>query len=218
MSLSRRELVITVAAAMLVPNGHAAAGNTTIVVHLPHDRRGYGQLKLLDAQGISIAGPFKVYGMADPRNAADHHNPGRSPLLLFGDTPTGTYRVGGFLPAFSDEDARRHGPNGKIVIIPSSGDARLAASIGRIGLEIHGGYLAPGTNKLRPTNGCLRLRDDDMVALLAAVITSGTPPDSCSVSEISVSVIETGADTIGQMDGDPPPDIANPANKMPKTP
>jgi hypothetical protein len=212
---SRRALLIEVLAAITIGKSASAAA-ATIIVELPKDRRGYGTLKLVDAEGISIAGPFKVFGMADPSNAADHQNTQRSPLLLFGDTPTGSYQVAGFLPSKSDDDSRRHGPNGKIALFPVAGDAALAASIGRIGLEIHGGYLR--SNKLRPTNGCLRLTDDDMAALLTAIVTSGTAPGSCSVSEISVSVTELGADTIDDMDGDPPPDIRDPPNSMPIIP
>jgi hypothetical protein len=35
-------------------------------------------------------------------------------------------------------------------------------------------------NRLRPTNGCLRISDDDMVSLLTAMTTIGGVPDACS--------------------------------------
>ena len=185
-----------------------------IRVQLPRDRRGYGTLTLVDTQGVTVAGPFGVLGKADPTDASNHQNPGRSPLLRYGDTPTGIYRIGGFLGPKDAEDSRRHGPNGKIVLFPTSGDALVAKDGGgRIGLEIHGGYLRDG--KLRPTNGCLRLRDDDMATLLAAIITAGSPPAFCGIKEIDVSVSQVGADAIEELDGDPPPDISGPTTPLP---
>jgi hypothetical protein len=72
--------------------------------------------------------------------------------------------------------------------------------------SIHGGV--PGVNgQLRPTNGCLRLSDADMVSLVAAILLVGQAPDQCQAIVLNATnagtqpVAATGDDG----DGDPPP-------------
>jgi hypothetical protein len=193
----------------------ACAADVKIVVNLPADRSGYGTLQLLDGDGVGVAGPFGVLGMADQKTAEKRNNKDRSPILPFGDTPAGSYRVAGFVPSIGDDDRSRHGPNGKILLDPTSGDASLAKTNGRKFLEIHGGDLRNG--QLRPTNGCLRLTNEDMLTLLTAIITLNQPPASCSVSEITVQAIQHGAPSEGFDDGDPPSEGSLPT-PMPSAP
>ena len=188
----------------------------SIRVSLPSNRSYYGQLTLLDDQGITLSGPFAVLGRADAKTAADQGNPGRSTILPYGDTPTGDFRVDGFQQAGDQDDIQRHGPYGKIKLTPISGEAKLAKDNGRTGLQIHGGVLS-SAGALRPTNGCLRLTNDDMLTLLTAIITSTTPPSTCSVSQIDTQIGGPSPGSDGVDDGDPPAD-PEPVTAMPNLP
>ena len=183
----------------------------TIAISLPNDRTKIGTLQLVADDGTLIAGPFDAYGKADGQAAKNNANPSRNSLLPFGDTPTGTYMVPG-LEATGDGTTRSthsYGPNGAIRLNPTGGDAATAAIAGRQFLLIHGGDLNPA-RQLRPTNGCVRLSDADMVALLNAISVEAkltSPPDSCSLDNLSVSVSAGGADD-GYDEDDPPPPAA----------
>jgi hypothetical protein len=181
----------------------------TIEVSLPTDRTKIGTLQLLADDGSLIAGPFSAYGKADGQTATLHGNAVRSPLLPFGDTPTGTYSVPG-LEATGDGTTRSshsYGPNGAIRLNPTAGDANTAATVGgRQYLLIHGGDLN-GSGNLRPTNGCIRLSNGDMITLLNAISVEAkltAPPNSCAVDNLSVSVTAGGVDD-GYDEDDPPP-------------
>jgi hypothetical protein len=131
--------------------------------------------------------------------------------LPYGDTPTGTYAILG-LEATGDGTNRashNYEPNGAIRLNPTDGDAATAAALGREYLLIHGGDPNP-SGLLRPTNGCIRLSNPDMVSLLNAIAVEAeltSPPDSCSVDNLSVSVSAGGEDD-GYDEGDPPPAAA----------
>ena len=60
-----------------------------LVIKLPRDRDRCGTLTLNDARGRRVCGPFAVAGRSSDFLAAANGNPGRNPLLRFGDTPTG---------------------------------------------------------------------------------------------------------------------------------
>jgi lipoprotein-anchoring transpeptidase ErfK/SrfK len=63
---------------------------------------------------------------------------------------------------------REYGPHGFIELTPTSGDALTAAKNGRYGLRIHSGAKNQ-FGALRPTHGCLRLSDEDFLALRQAI-------------------------------------------------
>ncbi len=133
------------------------------------DRDRCGLLMLLDAQDRVVCGPFPVAGRSGDKFAALHGNPARNPLLRYGDTPEGIYRVTGFVgtgtKASYDHD---RGPHEAIVIEAVSGDAALAEANGRYRLLIEGGAAGIG-GMIRSTAGSLRLYDHDQAALLAAL-------------------------------------------------
>jgi hypothetical protein len=175
-----------------------------IVVVLPSDRSHTGVLSFLDDQGHRIAGPFRVFGQADRDIATKKQNPNRDTLKPFGNTPTGTYRVDGFVPPKDFADSLKHGAIDRIVITPTGGDALVAKGNGRTGLEIHGGHLGAG-GVLRPTSGCLRLSDSDMASLVGTIQVFGVPGFTETVEvDVAEPGAPTGADTGGDDDDDPP--------------
>jgi hypothetical protein len=180
----------------------------TISVSLPADRTKLGTLQLLADDGTLIAGPYSAYGKADGQTASLQGNPSRSSFLPFGDTPAGTYAVPG-LEATGDGTTRSshsYGPNGAIRLNPTGGDASTAAIVGRLYLLIHGGDLN-GSGQLRPTNGCIRLSNADMLSLLNAISVEAkltAPPNACAIDDLSVLVTAGGLDD-GYDEGDPPP-------------
>ena len=186
---------------------------STIVVQLPADRRQKGTLSLVADDGTTvIAGPFQAYGKADGQTAAANGNPTRNTLLPFGDTPLGNYSVPG-MEITGDGTGRSthsYGPNGAIRLDPVGGDAATAAIAGRQYLLIHGGD--PSTSgALRPTNGCLRLFNADMLSLINSIAVEAQisgPPQSCSIGVLDVSVSGPGGIDDGYSEGDPPPPTA----------
>ncbi|MBS1825574.1 MAG: L,D-transpeptidase [Acidobacteria bacterium] len=154
----------------------------TIQVQLPRDRRQFGSLSVMDSAGADLAGPFEVFGKADNAAAAARGNPTRDPTRSFGDTPTGRYR--GFINKLERTPAneRMYGPQGVITLDPLSGQAKVAKENGRFGLLIHGGALN-AAGRLRPTFGCLRLANESMQSVLAAVENGG--PIEVVVKEVA---------------------------------
>jgi hypothetical protein len=138
-----------------------------IIVTLPENRDYAGTLRLEDEDGDVVAGPFAVCGRADEAAARRHGNASRNPLLPFGDTPLGRYRIEHILPSGTgtQRPADRYGPHGVIVLTPTAGDAALADANGRFHLLIQGGAAAPG-QRLRPTNGSLRLGNREQKQLI----------------------------------------------------
>lgn len=146
----------------------AGAMSSVIRVQLPKDRSNTGRLELR-VDGRTAFGPVPVLGLADYSAAVRHGNPKRDPVRSFGNTPTGEYA--GYVQApFPPKAAnlRAYGPHATIRMEPRLGPALEAWRNGRRGLLIHGG--APGAaGGLRPTHGCLRVSDENMKGLLAAV-------------------------------------------------
>jgi len=176
-----------------------------IVVQLPADRTQTGTLSLVADDGTTVlSGPFQTYGKADGQTAAANGNTTQNTLPPFGDTPLGTYAVPG-MEVTGDGTGRSthsYGPNGA-----------TAAIAGRQYLLIHGGDLN-AAGALRPTNGCLRLSNADMKSLINSIAVEAQisgPPNSCSVSVLTVSVFGPGGVDDGYNEGDPPP----PAGVMP---
>jgi hypothetical protein len=140
-----------------------------LIVALPSNRDIEGTVHL-EEDGRILAGPFPVCGRADSTVARRHGNPTRNPLLPFGDTPLGLYRVLGLLPSgFGTALPKKlFGPHSVLVLQPVGGDAALADANGRFHTLIQGGKESRD-KRLLPTNGSLRLRDKDQKKLLRAL-------------------------------------------------
>lgn len=219
--ITRRQALFGIASACLVffSSAEFTSGqtNVTIAVDLPSDRTRAGLLALRDSNGKLLAGPWRVLGKADGQTAKANNNPNRSRVLPYGDTPTGRYNVTG---AFKVGDGttyskKSYGIHGALRLDPVSGEAKQAKDIGhRTGLLIHSGDL--GTqNRLRPTNGCLRLSNDDMKALLDELVLvavfQGEVKAACAVTSVAVQASDpSAAPDEGYDEGDPPPTSAAP--------
>ena len=173
---------------------------------------------LFDVAGRSICGPFPSAARASDALAKAHGNARRNPLFLYGDTPTGGYRIlrlhrsGGDTPF----PAERFGPNGVIVLEPVSGEAALAEANGRFHFLIAGGPRA-GTGELVSTAGSLRLADEHQRALSVALRKSANV--RCEIRQRADLAVQGGvfidpecqdADPIGLFvaDRDDTPDVA----------
>ncbi|HLW74516.1 MAG TPA: hypothetical protein VKT74_05560 [Gammaproteobacteria bacterium] len=141
-----------------------------IFVRLPMDRDYAGLLEVETPGGTRIAGPYEVCGRADDALARDHRNPGRDPLLPFGDIPYGEYWVAGIVASGEGTEygSEEYGPAGVVILEPRNGDAALADANGRFRFLIHGGRSAP-QGGLRPTDGALRLSNRDQRDLVGVL-------------------------------------------------
>lgn len=177
----------------------------TLVVKLPCNRDYCGELSLISADGGILAGPFKVAGRANTSAAVQAGNPERSPLLPYGDTPTGQYRLVRILKsgAGTSYHARIYGGHGILVLSGASGDAALAEASGRFHLFIQGGPLYKD-GRLCSTNGALRMRNADLAALLALLKTTPQKVDCWCVNDSVIA--ENAAVYTGNKynEGDPP--------------
>jgi hypothetical protein len=221
--MERREFLatfaISTAAAALQRSGYSAvAASITLKVELPKDRKRVGRLWVLNESGKVEGGPWPVLGKADGETAKRKKNPNRAPLAQYGDTPTGAYSiVGGIRVGDGTSFSKKsYGVYGALRLAPTGGDAKLAKEIGgRTGLLIHGGDLG-ANNRLRPTNGCMRLSNTDMKALLdtlvATAVINGVITARCNAAEVAVEVTDpTAAPDEGYEEGDPPPTASAPA-------
>ena len=129
-----------------------------IIVRLPDDRDYAGQIHLENSAGKRLAGPFPVCGRADDRLARENQNPGRDPLLPFGDMPLGEYQLRQIIGsgAGTPYPGGEFGSAGIMLLQPKAGDAALADANGRFGFFIQGGALSRD-GRLRPADGSLRL-------------------------------------------------------------
>jgi hypothetical protein len=175
-----------------------------ILVRLDPDRNQYGKLTLHDGQGEVIAGPFPASGRASDGPAKEHRNETHDPLMRYGDTPAGTYRVSVILGSGegTSYSARQYGPNGLIVLDPVSGDAALADANGRYHIFIQGGAAGRG-RKLRSTNGCLRLFDADLAKVIEAIRELGMIECDC-IEDPAVAGSGTVLIDNSYNEGDPP--------------
>ena len=139
--------------------------------------------------------------------------------MPYGDTPSGAYKIlnvantGDGTPYDKD----KFGPNGALRLDPVSGDAATAKANQRSGLMIHAGR--PSANGgLRPTNGCIRMSNDDIQSLITAIslLSAGENPlEQCNVDQLDVVVVNTSLlagpdDPTPYDEGDPPPGFDNP--------
>lgn len=148
----------------------------TIRVQLHANRDELGTLTLVTDGGRSLLAMIPCLGQADAKSAAAKGNPERDPLKPFGATPVGKYAC--YLTDARSQDfdyVRTYGPHGVISLDPIDGAALTAKRNGRWGLLIHGGapsgiaWMKRHWKGLRPTFGCIRVRDEDMKELLAAI-------------------------------------------------
>ena len=128
---------------------------TRIDIELPFNRLGEGTLRLIGQDGDALL-TARCRGKADGRKAAREGNRTRSPLLPYGDTPSGIYQPTR-VHHFPQQAKSRLGP-AWMPIIGVHGDALAARQNGRVGLGIHGGR---GDAKLIATYGCVRMLDKD---------------------------------------------------------
>lgn len=133
----------------------------TLFICLPVDRRSAGQITLI--RGRRVSGRWRCLGKADNARAIRAGNRERDPTLPYGDFPTGTYEVTGYV-AFETPHPRIG--NGWLPLDGALGQARDAKQGGRTGLGIHAGR---GDDELRPTYGCLRMLDRDFAAMVDAI-------------------------------------------------
>lgn len=186
-------------------------------VELPRDRFSAGLLWVEDGTGRHIAGPWRVLGKADGETARRMKNESRAPLLSYGDTPTGEYHVRGAFRVGegTSYNKRSYGDYGALRMDGTTGDAAMAKELGgRTGILIHGGDLGAKT-RLRPTNGCLRLSNADMKALLDVLLVEAVVNDAvnagCTVADVQAKVTDPGcAPDEGYDEGDPPPGNESP--------
>jgi len=145
-----------------------------IIIRLPCNRDYAGTLKLEDAKGKLVAGPFQVCARAHDELARANGNPGRLPVLPFGDMPLGEYQITRIVPSGpgTPYDSGEFGSAGIVFLQARHGEAVLADANGRFIFLIHGGALARN-GALRPTeDGSLRLSNRDqrkLVGLLRRV-------------------------------------------------
>jgi hypothetical protein len=147
-----------------------------IAITLPIDRTKPGTLRLIEA-GATIF-ECECLGKADNAAAAQHGNPTRNPELPYGDTPTGVYTL---TPVVAANPPHPRMGRCYIPLLGIGGQAAKACALDpatgrtiRTGLAIHA---TPdneidgdrGENTLIPTNGCIRVRDPDMDALIGFI-------------------------------------------------
>ena len=177
-----------------------------IKISLPHDRNSSGTLKVQAASGQVIFGPIPVAGRAYSAVAAAHNNPLRDPLLPYGDTPCGTYRVRAVVKADTKSEVaylEDYGPHGVIVLEATAGDAVLADAHGRFRFLIQGSVGSHG-KRLRATSGALRLFNRDQRRLVA-LLEGCEETISCEIS----ATVSAGFPVVEEVQSrfleDPPP-------------
>jgi L,D-transpeptidase catalytic domain len=184
----------------------------TLKIKLPADRKKTGTLTLIDSlTGLPLFGPVPVLGRAARDTATAKGNPGGNPLLGYGDTPTGSYRITN-IQANGSGTSRpvvSYGQSGSIVLDPLSGDAKQAKDNGRTGLLIHAGRHAfssvVGPQSLKPTNGCVRMLDWQLAQLISVIRTQALAFPGEAVVEVSEPGGPTGDIDESVLDIDPPP-------------
>lgn len=125
--------------------------------HLPRDRSGYGELRLVNRRGETIAGPWMCRGKSDSQRAKRAGNPTRDPLLPYGDHPTGTWELTHYVArherADPEEAFAKYGPG--FLLLKGVEGAAEEAMARRSAIGIHAGRDLPD-GSLMVTYGCLR--------------------------------------------------------------
>jgi hypothetical protein len=160
-----------------------------ITIRLPSNRDFAGTLKLEDAKGKLIAGPFQVCARAHDELARISGNPDRVAVLPFGDMPLGEYQITQIIKSGpgTPYDADEFGAAGIVFLQPKHGEAALADANGRFIFLIQGGAL--GRNgALRPTDdGSLRLSNRDQRKLVGALRRLGAEACRCFVTNSGIA-------------------------------
>lgn len=182
-----------------------------IEVELPTDRKKTGTLKLVSTtSGLVLFGPVAVLGRAARNTAAANGNPNGDALLPFGDTPVGTYNVPAIVAngGSTSRPVAQYGQSGSIRLDPVGGDALQAKNNGRTGLLIHAGRHAYSSvidpKALKPTNGCIRMRDWDLQLLIDAIRNNGLLFPGLLTVTVGPAGVQGDIDE-SVSDGDPPP-------------
>lgn len=132
----------------------------SMLIRLPEDRTQAGRLELRD-RGGRVVFSCPCLGRSAGIFDAVTGRVRRDRLAYRGDTPLGDYA-----PTFVTALAKSITGIGNLWVglDPVGGEALAAEQAGRRGLGIHGGR----GETLRPTHGCIRLKDSDMAGLAAA--------------------------------------------------
>ncbi len=184
-----------------MPPPDTAAVNR-LVIRLPKNRNRYGSLSLHDSAGGVVEGPFPAIGRASSILAIQAGNPDRVSTRPFGDTPLGIYRLRRLESApNSPKSLASHGPHGRLILAPVTGDAALAEAAGRFEFAIQGGRLGPG-GALRSTDGAIRVHDTTIWILHDAL--RGREGLTCEIVRTGPEtvVVETDEDEIWVYDDD----------------
>jgi len=155
-----------------------------ITIRLPCNRDYAGTLKLEDAKGKLIAGPFHICARAHDELARANGNPDRIPVLPFGDMPLGEYQITQIVSSGpgTPYDGDEFGSAGIVFLQPKHGEAVLADANGRFIFLIHGGALSRN-GALRPTDdGSLRLSNRDQRKLVGVLRRVGVGACRCIVT------------------------------------
>ncbi len=140
-------------------------GMWDITVHVYNNREqyGYGVAVVTDRNGNEVA-RYNV------RVTGQH----RDRMTTNGDTPTGVYDIPDENMWMTGGSVASYGPNARLIINPESGEAEESD---RDLFRAHGGRQGENDWKqepdepLQPTNGCIRMYDDDIADMKA--ITDG---------------------------------------------
>lgn len=136
-----------------------------VIVDLKTNRLKTGLLSVVE-DGQTVLGPYVCLGKSDNAAAAKEGNPTRNPLFRNGDMPTGEWLITRVITtATNGLPIASYGPHGALDLQPFSGQCVQAYKNGRSGIWIHSGNLN-AAGKLRPTYGCVRLHNDDMLQLI----------------------------------------------------
>ena len=128
---------------------------------LPENRYNPGKMVLRNEHDQQLMPEMPCLGKADNGRAIQAGNQSRSPLLPYGDTPTGLYKPAHLI--IFEFPHRRLG-RGWIPLQGEAGEAGIAMEV-RSGLGIHAGRGGSDKDRLIPTYGCIRMFDDDFDAL-----------------------------------------------------
>lgn len=151
-----------------------------ISIKLPKNRVNEGLLQVMNDD--AVLAEFPCLGKADNGAAKLVENLDRNPLKPFGDTPLGTWTAE-FDRGIGLEE-RTYGEFGVFKLTPTSGDALTSHQppYNRKGIWIHGGV--PGIyGNLRPTYGCIRVRDKVIKEILNLIKIHG-PISSVETVEV----------------------------------
>lgn len=163
-------------------------GKVVLKVLLPRNRDREGAVTV-EVNGQPVR-TFKVLGRgsAGGGDTQFKHN---------GNTPTGLYDGSTWIDT-SKRNQSAYGPNGAVVLKPLAGNGTTAYSkFHRNGLLIHGGHLdsrrdTPWYGSLSPTNGCLRLRNEDVKSLAALLYDASLDEttQTCARPQVWVNIQE----------------------------